>query len=87
MGRCGILGRQTIFHQPDMHAADFDSFWLGGIIAGRCQWSVAKSHVMHPVDGNLMLGHKVALNCLGKPLRILDPTDPAPGERASISMM
>ena len=73
MGRCGILGRQTVFHQPDVHAAGPHSDRLG-VVIGRVGLvnCVAQSHRVHAVDGNLVFGYEIALDRFGQPLGTLD---------------
>ena len=63
VGGRGFPGRQTVFHQPDMHAAGLHLLGLlldndGGIAQGYC---------VQPVDGNLMFCDEVALDRLGQP--------------------
>src|SRR5580658_2986565 len=56
IGRRGALGRQTVFHQPNVHAACPDRlFILVGLAVG-----VAEGNCVHTVDGNLMFCDKVA---------------------------
>ena len=73
MGRCGPLGRQTVFHQPDMHAAFPYPRRLGVFIAdGGGYLDIAHSHGVHTVDGNLMFGYQVAHHRCCQPVRALD---------------
>ena len=68
MGRRNFLGRQTVFHQPDMYAAASDR--LGFIITLAAR--VAERHCVHTVDGNVVLCYQIALDRLGQPLRTLN---------------
>src|ERR1035438_3314286 len=66
LGWCGSLGRQTVFHQPYVHAADPHSLV---IVIAVC---VAKSDCVHTVDGNFVFCKEVAINRLSQPLGTLD---------------
>jgi hypothetical protein len=63
MGRRGILGRQTVFHQPDVYAALADALrlrvWIG--VSG-LDGRIAQSNEVHTVDGNLMFGNQITLD-------------------------
>src|SRR5580692_11300538 len=74
LGWCGSLGRQTVFHQPDMHAAYFHPLWLSvRILIGVRALSVAESDEVHTVDGNVVFCYEVAINRFSKVLGALDP--------------
>src|SRR6202008_3113161 len=78
MGGCGTLGRQTVFHQLDMHSAGNALTVVGGrlrrgliccrrIVAGHFRGllfdvSVAQCYSVHTVDGNVMFTYEVALD-------------------------
>ncbi len=73
MGGCGVLGRQTVFHQPDVHAAGPNANRLGVFVgSGTADRRIAQGYEVHTVDGNLMFGNQIALDGLSQPLRALD---------------
>ena len=65
MGGCGVLGRQTVFHQPDVNAAGPNTGRLVGVVAWGDDRCVPQCHKVHTVDGNLMFGNQVALDRFG----------------------
>src|SRR5580698_1910522 len=80
LGWCGSLGRQTVFHQPNVHAADSYALWLGvRILIGVSTLGVSESNEMHAVDGNVVFGNHVAVNRFSQTLRTLNSS--AAGER------
>ena len=89
MGGCGALGRQTVFHQLDMHFAGNPLTMMGsrlrrglicGSIAGHLRGvfnvGVTQCNCVHTVDGNVMLGYEVALYSLCLTLRVRDSCCP-----------
>ena len=88
MGGCGALGRQTVFHQLDMHCAGDTLAMMGchrlrtglicrSIIArdvgGRFRdRGIAQSDGVHTVDGNIMFRYEVTLYSFCLALRTRD---------------
>ena len=70
MGGRGSLGRQTVFHQPDVHHAHMRR--LAFFLIGRHRLGVAQRYGVQTVDGNLVFCHEVALDRFSQTLGTLN---------------